>query len=98
MKKDLFHNGGRMNEYATSAIGIASTPVENKLGHYILTTINSRYDWMVGGSNFDYNFNELSNILGFDILSLLHKEFPNERIALNISGAREGKNKDIKFE
>jgi hypothetical protein len=98
MGKNLFHNGGKMNEYATSAIGIASTPVENKLGCYVLTTVTSRYDWHAGGTNFDYNFQELSNILGFDVLDFLHKEFPNERIALNIKGARDGKAKDMKFE
>jgi hypothetical protein len=98
MGKKLFHNGGKMNEYATSAIGIASTPVENRLGRYVLTTVTSRYDWHAGGTNFDYNFQELSNILGFDVLDFLHKEFPNERIALNIKGARDGKAKDMKFE
>ena len=98
MKKDLFHNGGRMNEYATSTIGIAATPVENKLGRYILVTVTSRYNFRSGGSNFDYNFQELSNILGFNILDFLHKEFPNERIALNIQNARKGTNPNIKFE
>jgi hypothetical protein len=98
MKKDLFHNGGRMNEYATSTIGIAATPVENKLGRYILVTVTSRYNFRSGGSNFDYNFQELSNILGFNILDFLHKEFPNERITLNIQNARKGTNPNIKFE
>jgi hypothetical protein len=63
-----------------------------------LTTVTSRYDWHAGGTNFDYNFQELWNILGFDVLDFLHKEFPNERIALNIKGARDGKAKDMKFE
>lgn len=98
MKADLFRNGGRMNEYATSTIGIAAKLVENNLGRYVLVTVTSRYSWTVGGTNFDYNFQELSSILGFDVLEFLHKEFPNERITLNIQGAREGTNPNIKFE
>lgn len=97
MKKDLFHNGGRMNEYATSAIGIAATPIENKFGGFVLATINSRYNWTAGGSNSDYDFQELSSILGFDVLRFLHNEFPNERIALNLTGTRDGKIGKIDF-
>jgi hypothetical protein len=86
--KKTFKNGGRLNDFATSAIGIAVCNVIKRNLNYELVTITSRYSWKTGASNHDYDFNELSSILGFDVKSWLSREFNNNNIVLNVQNAR----------
>lgn len=86
-RKD-FRNGGRMNEFATSAIGIAVSNVIKRNLNYELVTITSRYSWKTGATNHDYDFDELSNILGFDVKFWISEEFNNNNIVLNVQNAR----------
>ena len=88
INKKSFKDKGRLNEFATSAIGIAVFNVAKKNLNYELVTITSRYSWKTGASNHDYDFNELSSILGFDVKSWLSKEFNNNNIVLNVQNAR----------
>lgn len=86
--RKTFRNSGRMNAFATSAIGIAVFNVIKQKINYELVTITSRYSWKTGATNHDYNFDELSKILGFDVKSWLSKEFGNSNIVLNVPNAR----------
>ncbi len=86
--KKTFKNGGRLNDFATSAIGIAVCNVIKRNLNYELVTVTSRYSWKTGASNHDYDFNELSSILGFDVKSWLSREFNNNNIVLNVQNAR----------
>ena len=88
IKKAMFRNNGRMNDFATSAIGIAVCNIIKKRLNYELVTITSRYSWKNGASNHDYDFNELSSILGFDVKSWIAEEFNNNNIVLNVQNAR----------
>lgn len=88
IKKKDFRGSGRMNDYALSAIGIGVWNDTVRNLNYELVTINSRYEWTMGSTNYDYDFNEASNILGFDVKGWLMKEFNNPNVVLNLPDTR----------
>ena len=86
VNRKTFRDIGRMNEFATSAIGIAVKPFTKADSSGEIVTVTSRYKWTKGATNYDYDFNELSSILGFNVKYWLMNEFNTKNIILNLPG------------
>lgn len=91
LKNGEFRTVGRMNDYAVSCIGIAV----HQVGLSELVTTTSRYDWHKGGTNYDYDFDELSELLGINVKTWLSNEFETNNLYLNLPNTKKKLEKKI---